>query len=50
MTLLLSKSIIKKEKTNKSKPRVKKRNHGKNKWISSKKTINKKRQIIINYK
>ena len=41
--LLLSKSIIKKEETNKSKPRIKKRNHGKNKWISRKKqlTINK---------
>ena len=40
--LLLSKSIIKKEKTNKSKPRIKKRNRGKNKWISTKKIINKK--------
>ena len=38
----LSKSIIKKEKTNKSKPRIKKRNHGKNKWVSAKKIINKK--------
>ena len=40
--LLLSKSIIKKEKTNKSKQCVKKRNHGKNKWISSKKQLTKK--------
>ena len=38
--LILSKSVIKKKEIIKSKPRVTKRSHGKNKWIITNKTIN----------